>query len=434
MHPTPRDRRPPLLRLMALLVLLPSLTLAGLQAAAAIRPKLQSPHGDLKEECSSCHSAKGWKPAVISASFDHARSGFALTGAHATGDCMSCHTSLDFKAERTQCQSCHTDPHRGEMGADCARCHSSRSFIDRGPMVRLHQMTRFSLTGSHAALECESCHAPAAQGQLQFVNTRAECQSCHMEAYRATREPDHAAGGFPLACQQCHSTLTWSTARFDHDRSAFPLTGAHRTAACAQCHGDGVYQGKPTACASCHQGEYNSTTAPAHAAAGFPAQCQVCHNTVAWQPTAYDHDATAFPLTGAHRSATCDQCHGDGVYDGKPTACESCHQGDYDSTTDPSHAAAQFPLQCLTCHNTTAWAPASWDHDSRWFPIYSGRHRGEWNACSDCHNNPNDFNQFNCLSCHPHSDRTKTDGDHRGESGYQYQSAACYSCHPRGNS
>ncbi len=434
MHPTPRDARTARRRLTAALILAPSLGLAALQAVAAIAPRVKSPHGNLEEECSTCHSASGWKPAHVNASFDHGKFGFALTGAHATGDCMSCHTSLDFKAANTQCQSCHTDPHRGEMGADCARCHSARSFIDRGPMVRQHQLTRFPLTGSHGALECESCHRPAAQGQMQFVNTRAECQSCHMDAYRSVRQPDHAAGGFPLACQQCHSTLTWSTARFDHDRSAFPLRGAHRSAACAQCHGDGVYRGKSTACASCHQGEYNATTSPAHAAAGFPTQCQVCHGTVAWQPTAYDHDATSFPLTGAHRSAACDQCHGDGVYDGKATACESCHQADYASTTDPSHAAAQFPLQCLSCHNTTAWAPASWDHDSQWFPIYSGRHRGEWNACSDCHDTPGDFSRFTCLSCHPHSDRAKTDGDHRGESGYQYQSSACYSCHPRGNS
>lgn len=505
MVPMPREARLPLRRLLALLVLLPSVSLAVLQAVAAIRPAVKSPHGDLKEECSTCHSAEGWKPARIDSKFDHARFGFALTGAHASSSCMSCHSSLDFKAARTQCQSCHNDPHRGEMGADCARCHGSRSFIDRGPMVRAHQLTRFPLTGSHAALECETCHKPAAQGQLQFVNTKAECQSCHLSDYQATTVPAHASGGYPLECQQCHSTLTWSTARFNHDQTAFPLTGTHRSTACAQCHGDGVYKGKPTACASCHQsdyngstapphaaagfplqcqschgtvawqpssfdhsasdfpltgahrtancnqchgdgvydgkssacqschqGEYNGTSAPPHAAAGFPLQCQVCHSTTAWQPTAYDHNATDFPLTGAHRAVACNQCHGDGVYDGKPTACESCHTGDYNATTNPSHSASRFPLQCLSCHNTNAWAPSSWDHDAQWFPIYSGAHRGRWSACSTCHTSGSDFTQFTCLSCHPHSDRNETDGHHRNMSGYSYTSQACYSCHPRG--
>ena len=31
---------------------------------------------------------------------------------------------------------------------------------------------------------------------------------------------------------------------------------------------------------------------------------------------------------------------------------------------------------CDTCHSTTAWRPASFDHDGRYFPIYSGKHLG----------------------------------------------------------
>ena len=57
----------------------------------------------------------------------------------------------------------------------------------------------------------------------------------------------------------------------------------------------------------------------------------------------FDHSATAFPLTGAHRAVACQQCHGDGVYHGKSAVCVSCHQADYDRTTDPNHRTAQFP-------------------------------------------------------------------------------------------
>lgn len=500
----PRTDRELALR-RALPILLLALPLVAIAAFAAVRPRVENPHGSFKEECAMCHDAKGWKPAKVSSRFDHAKYGFRLDGAHGAADCMSCHQSLEFKQPKYLCVSCHEDPHRSEMGTDCARCHSARSFVDRAPMVRAHQLTRFPLTGSHAALECEGCHRPAAQGQLQFVGTRAECQSCHQKDYDATTAPDHRAGGFPTDCERCHRTVTWHSAQFDHANTSFPLTGAHRSATCNQCHGDGVYAGKPAACITCHQTHYNATTNPAHGPAGFPTTCQSCHTTAAWVPGTFDHNATAFPLTGAHRStacnqchgdgvyagksiacvachqtdynattdpghvaaaipttcqnchgttawqpatfdhnatafpltgahvgATCNQCHGDGVYTGKSTACVSCHQTDYNTATNPNHASAGFSTACQTCHNTAAWQPSTFDHDSQWFPIYSGTHAGRWSQCSQCHTAPADFTVFTCLSCHPHDNRTETDGHHIGMSGYSYDSDACYRCHPRG--
>lgn len=420
-------------RLLATLVVAgPLVALAGPATWAALAPTPPNPHGGFKGECAMCHDARGWKPARVSAKFDHGRYGFELAGAHATASCTSCHASLDFRQANTRCASCHEDPHRGEMGVACARCHSARSFVDRAPMVRAHLETRFPLTGSHASLDCEACHPATAQGRSRFVGTRAECRTCHEADYRAVREPDHAAGGFPMTCESCHGTLSWSTARFNHDRSGFPLTGAHRAAACAQCHGDGVYRGKSTACASCHRSDYDATAAPAHRASGFGLECQACHGTAAWTPANLDHSLTGFPLTGAHRATACAQCHGDGVYDGKPTDCASCHRGDYDATTDPSHAGAGFPVTCESCHSTTAWSPSSWDHDAQFFPIHSGTHAGRWSRCSDCHTNPSNYHEFTCLACHPHSDQAETDGHHAGEPGYAYNSASCYSCHPRG--
>ena len=343
---------------VALLVALP-LVANHARSLAAVASSVDNPHGSFKEECALCHDAKGWKPARISPKFDHSKFGFPLTGAHAAAECRTCHETLEFKQSKTLCISCHEDPHRGEMGADCARCHGARSFVDRGPMVRAHQLTRFPLTGSHAALDCESCHPPAAQGQMQFVGTRAECESCHMRDYDATRNPDHRAGGFPTDCSLCHRPISWNGASFDHNKTAFPLTGAHRTVACAQCHGDGVYQGKSTACVSCHLGDYNATNNPAHAGAGFTTQCASCHTTAAWQP-------------------------------------------------------------------------ANFDHDTSFFPIYSGTHNGRWSACSDCHTSASNYLVFTCLSCHPHDSQTQTDSNHSGVHNYQYNSQACYSCHPRG--
>jgi len=298
----------------------------------------------------------------------------------------------------------------------------------------MHQETRFPLTGSHAGLDCEVCHRGAAQGQLQFRNTSSSCEDCHLDDYRAAQTPDHETSGFPLDCTECHTPIAWHAANFDHDATAFPLTGAHRGAACAACHGDGVYHGKGTDCASCHMAEYDGAE-PDHQAARFPAsECASCHSTSTWDGASFDHAATSFPLTGAHVAAPCASCHGDGVYSGKSTDCASCHMAEYDGA-EPDHQAAGFPAsECETCHGTTTWSGATFDHDTQWFPIYSGRHRTEWNDCSDCHTNPTNFSVFTCLSCHPHSDRAETDGHHREESGYQYESGACYDCHPDGRS
>jgi hypothetical protein len=416
------------MRILPLIVLGLTLAVAPLRAQEGTR----SPHGDLAEPCTNCHAPDRWTPARISRSFEHARTGFALAGAHAQTSCRGCHATLDFRRTPSSCSACHTDVHRGELGADCARCHTPRSFLDRSAMTRAHQLTRFPLTGTHLAADCESCHTPAAQGRLTFVNRSVECVQCHGDAYRAAKAPDHLAGGFPTDCSQCHSTATWPGARFNHAVTRFPLTGAHRAVSCQECHGDGVFRGKTTTCVSCHQADFDGTTDPGHRAARFPTDCTLCHTTTAWGPASFDHTATAFPLTGAHIATSCQECHGDGQYAGTSTTCVSCHQAAYDATTDPNHRAAGFPTDCADCHGTSTWDGASFDHDASFFPIYSGNHRGEWASCSTCHTNPSSFQSFTCLSCHEHS-QSETASNHRDVSGYRYDSQACYSCHPRGS-
>ncbi len=486
--------------------MLPACALLCLLGVPALQGQevTQSPHGQLKEACADCHSSSGWTPAHISRAFDHGKSGFALTGAHAQTACRSCHASLTFTGAPKDCVNCHKDVHGGELGVDCARCHTPRSFVDRARMVQMHQATRFPLTGTHAVADCEACHEARGQGGLTWVNRPTQCQDCHISSYLATTNPDHQASGFPRTCDQCHASSVWNRARFNHDASGFPLTGAHRSTACDQCHGDGVYTGKPTACVACHQQDYNGTTNPNHQQSGFPTSCTDCHTTTSWQGATFDHNTTQFPLTGSHKAVPCDQCHGDGVYKGKPTACVACHQQDYNGTTNPNHQQSGFPTSCTDCHTTTSWQGATFDHNSTqfpltgshkavpcdqchgdgvyagkptacvachqtdyngttnpphqasgfpttcadchttsgwtgatfnhdgpYFPIYSGTHLGRWISCADCHTNPSAYSQFSCITCHDHS-QSNTDGHHTGVSGYQYNSQACYSCHPTG--
>ncbi len=65
------------------------------------------------------------------------------------------------------------------------------------------------------------------------------------------------------------------------------------------------------------------------------------------------------------------------------------------------------------------------------FPIYSGEHAGEWDACVDCHVVPNDFGIFECIFCHAHT-QEEMDDEHEEVGGYTYESQACFNCHPNG--
>ncbi|MFN8587323.1 MAG: hypothetical protein U0704_05935 [Candidatus Eisenbacteria bacterium] len=410
--------------LLAMATALVVLALGGQPLQAANGQAIENPHGSFRGECALCHSSSDWRTLRLSKRFDHARYGFALESAHASAACTSCHQSLDFSRAQTACASCHADPHRGEMGTECARCHGARSFTDRAPMVRAHELTRFPLNGAHATAACEECHRPAAQGQLQFVGTAAECRACHEADYRATRNPDHAAQGFPLDCRGCHTAQTWTSASFDHARTRFPLTGAHVAQACATCHGNGGdFAAADPACASCHQAQYDTAT-PGHAAAGFPAsQCASCHNTTSFSGATFDHGATRFALSGAHASAACLSCHADGVYHDKPRECVSCHEAQYGSAL-PNHTAAGFAASaCASCHGTNTWTGGRFDHAATAFAL-TGAHQAV--SCNSCHSDGvYDGKPTTCISCHA-SDYSGATPDHAASG---FAANLCVTCH-----
>jgi nitrate/TMAO reductase-like tetraheme cytochrome c subunit len=298
-------------------------------------------------------------------------------------------------------------------------------------MFQSHSRTRFPLLAVHARLDCAACHAE--QRPWEYATTPAECGACHLETYQQTTDPNHIAAGFPQRCEDCHlvTASSWRGARFSHPER-FPLIGGHAGLACARCHTGGDYAGTSSACVSCHRQDYAATTNPNHAAGGFPTTCEDCHTIQGWRPATFDHDLTRFPLDGAHRDVDCARCHEGGRYQGTPTDCYACHQADYAGTNNPNHQAAGFPTDCRACHTTAGWRPASFDHDGRYFPIYSGNHRGVWSSCTDCHMNPGNYSSFECLRCHAHSNKAEMDDEHDEVSGYSYQSSACYRCHRNG--
>ena len=387
------------------------------------------PHSGFPTACESCHTTGIW----IGATFDHTATDFPLTGAHRTTSCSGCHGDGVFNGKATDCASCHrtrydatTQPPHDATGysTTCATCHNTSAWLGA---VFNHSATRFPLTGAHLATSCAGCHADGV-----YRGKSMECLSCHQADYTGTTKPPHGSSGIGTTCTSCHTTTAWAGGTYDHNVTSFPLTGAHRAASCAGCHADGVYNGKSIACLSCHQADYTATTQPPHGSSGIGTTCSTCHTTTAWLPGSFNHSATTFPLTGAHTTTACLACHGDGVYRGKSTACASCHQTDYNQTTNPNHAAASFPTTCASCHTTTTWLGATFNHDGQYFPIYSGKHRGKWSSCATCHTSPTNFKVFTCLTCHEHN-QTSMDDKHKGRAGYKYDSQSCYACHPRGD-
>jgi nitrate/TMAO reductase-like tetraheme cytochrome c subunit len=236
-----------------------------------------------------------------------------------------------------------------------------------------------------------------------------------------------------MDCKTCHNINAWIPAIFDHNSTQFPLTGKHTTTSCQSCHTNG-YTGTSQDCYNCHRVDFeNPTNDPNHITANFSQDCKTCHSTNGWTPATFNHNTTQFPLTGKHTTVSCQSCHSSG-YSGTPQDCYACHKKDYElPSNNPNHVAANFPIECLVCHTTNGWTPSTFNHDGQYFPIYFGKHRNEWASCSDCHRVPNNFTTFSCIDCHEHR-KTKMDSEHSGVSGYSYNSDACLSCHPNGDS
>src|SRR3990167_801924 len=92
----------------------------------------------------------------------------------------------------------------------------------------------------------------------------------------------------------------------------------------------------------------------------------------------FDHVRTGFPLTGAHVTLPCENCHTQGTFKGTPKNCESCHtRGSRVQTTTfkgPNHVVTAQP--CNQCHSsTTSWSVARFSHVGV-IP----------NQCGQCHN------------------------------------------------
>jgi len=360
-----------------------------------------SPHGNLNVPCQNCHTASAWKPIRAVPEFDHNQTKYPLRGMHTSVACIQCHVKPVFTSVGQRCQDCHADIHKRQLGANCEQCHTVRGWQVSVQQVQQHN-NRFPLTGAHAAVDCDACHKGAASSQFETMST--QCYSCHAVDFKSASNPNHVSGGFSTTCTVCHGTDTWFNANFDHSSVGFPLTGGHAVPPrqCIDCHVNNNYSLTSTTCISCHLKDFQGTTNPNHVSANFPSNCAQCHTTLAWAPATFDHSMVNFALTGAHTvpPRQCSDCHANNNYNLTSTTCVSCHLKDFQSAINPNHVAGGFAQTCATCHNTSAWQPATFDHSQSGFPL-TGSHTVPPRQCSDCHvNNNYKITSTACVSCH----------------------------------
>jgi hypothetical protein len=386
-----------------------------------------SPHGNLDTPCQNCHTANAWRPIRAVPEFDHNHTRYPLRGMHQSVTCTQCHVKPVFTNVGLRCQDCHADIHKRQLGANCEQCHTVRGWSVSIQQVQQHN-NRFPLTGAHAAVECDSCHKGAANSQFQTMST--DCYSCHAADFKKATNPNHVTAQFATSCNQCHGTDNWFSAKFDHSAVGFPLSNSHAVPPrqCTDCHINNNYNLTSTACVTCHLKDFQGTTNPNHVSSNFPQTCEQCHNTVSWLNASFNHNTTGFSLTGLHTvpPRQCTDCHNPkfGNYNISSTACVTCHLPDFQGTTNPNHVTANFPQTCDSCHNTTSWLNATFNHASTGFGL-TGSHMAPPRQCTDCHvNNNYTLGNTACVGCHQNDYNTAvTPVPHSGFP------TACETCH-----
>lgn len=363
--------------------------------------------GQFGKDCARCHTFNDWKTA---AHFDHSRTRFALTGAHAPVPCQKCHKpepenpqTLRFVGIAfSRCADCHTDPHHGAFKAACESCHTTVAWKQISQIkigaVFDHSRTRYALLGKHLNVRCDACHKGTDFNRPLAFN---RCLDCHTDQHQGQFLARRDGGD----CAACHTLDGFKPSTFgvrEHSGTSYPLEGKHVAVACVKCHVPAgvmtVYKVKLTACKECHADVHRGQFA------GAPdnSRCEACHTVHGFAPSTFTlarHNTTRFPLTGGHVATPCGECHQARKPPGSTLAvpyhfanltCQECH-------ADPHHGefAARMerpgpqgkPVGCEACHSTVSWTESlQFDHSATAFPLL-GAHRAV--ACMNCHKPPN---------------------------------------------
>jgi hypothetical protein len=387
-------------------------------------------------------------PAKRNVSVDHVKTGFPLTGAHATLPCEICHVQGTFKGTPKKCETCHTQGSRIQTTTfkannhiattqACDQCHRSTAswnvvmFSHVG--VIPHQCAQchngtvvMGKPANHAptTAPCDTCHRTTTWMSVGFNHvavTPGSCATCHVPGGSGTAKPSNHIPT-TLSCDACHNTSTYMTSTFTHSTT------------------QGVLPGQ---CSTCHNGAYTQWNAlgkiPNHVAT--TASCDTCHTGyVTFAGTA----GSTFNHAGVN-PGTCATCH---VQGGSATAkpsnhipttlsCDACHtMGGTFATSTFTHSATQGVVagQCLTCHNGSYTA---WNAQAK-----SANHIPTSASCETCHTTGGTFTTSSfthsvtqgvlpgqCASSGCHSGSYTTWNALGKPSGHVTTTASCDSCH-----
>ena len=359
-------------------------------------------HGrQAQDPCRTCHTDHKGRDMniapLVEKGFDHAKTGFALAGAHAKVECRDCHAvGKKYRAAPDTCNGCHRkdDKHRGSLGPQCLDCHTQVTWKE----ARFdHAKTRFALTGKHADTACKGCHTDSL-----YKDTPLTCVGCHRKDDRQHH------GRLGSKCESCHTAKSWKdVGSFAHDRDAhFALRGKHFTAKCETCHKSPTGLVKtPTTCIGCHQADdkHNATLGTA---------CADCHTEQSWRQAKFNHELSTFKLLGKHADVECKECHRDPrSYKNAPHECIACHR------KDDTHKT-RYGEKCAACHTEKTWRDIVFRHERDTKYALIGKHLTT--KCDACHvgNVYRDKLTDDCFACHQKDDK------HRNQLGRQ-----CVDCH-----
>ena len=401
-------------------------------------------------DCDDCHvNTLNYTDFALSP-WDHA----AIIGAGLDTDCASCHAAgyATGKSDPhipsvNECSVCHTNTAVGGFATNnfrnavhdayttgCEGCHVSTYFPDNAVAYK---------AASHLPTEqdCYFCHTASAANFMDYssfahTGITNNCASCHDGSFvsvlpNAKGEPnDNLHNTITADCSICHTTVNGFLDGAYVDHTSLDILNVR----CDNCHnGDftfntapaPVIKGKnfisnhPTTssdCIVCHSSDPAADFKDGgvdHSSAAVQAQrCDACHNGTDAIGLA-DH-ASHVPIPAITIYDDCDGCHTAGASFTPATFwvagqghdaelqdnCESCHDGNYETEgangalgKNVGHVATN--ADCSSCHNTSAFAGAVFDHSTV---------VGE--PCASCHSVASDGSHipystgFDCAACH----------------------------------
>ncbi len=354
------------------------------------------------------------------ARFDHSKTGFALTGAHMTVECVTCHINGRLQGTPRMCVACHNGTvasgkpanhvpsmmpcdtcHRNAVTfanapmnhvgitSNCQSCHVGQSFYGVAPIT----MTANHIPTNNA--DCVTCHRSfmsfAGAAYSHPASSAGQCYSCHGTGTNGAlvASASHVPTG-AVSCDACHkSTAVGGFSTFAMGTAGHTAMGVGVTSDCTVCH-SGTYFGvvgksathTPTTdnCSTCHGNFTSFGTASYNHPAGSAGQCYTCHGTGA---NGAMKEVSNHVPTG---STSCDACHTSTATGGfatytmgtaghtalgvsMTTDCTSCHQTNsyFAVTLKPSAHMATTPAtqNCSDsgCHNSfTSFTGATYNH------------------------------------------------------------------------